>query len=179
MASRERLRTHCRSGPGGVNSPARGSCLTGSWLCASGTTSFSFCGIPREKPRLEKGLEGPFFVSEPRQNRSSLKNLEAGRGELSAKVKKLETLLAPVIRAGLCLLGIEYRSQGNHSVVRVYIEHADGITVDDCEQVSRQVSGVLDVEDPIGTRYTLEVSSPGIDRPLFHREQYRNSSGRY
>lgn len=97
---------------------------------------------------------------------------------MSAKVKKLETLLSPVIEGlGFVCWGIEYLSQGNHSVVRVYIDHADGITVDDCEQVSRQVSGVLDVEDPIGNRYTLEVSSPGMDRPLFYRDQYPDFIG--
>ena len=56
--------------------------------------------------------------------------------------------------------------------MRVYIDGADGINVDDCAKVSRQVSSVLDVEDPIAGEYTLEVSSPGMDRPLFQLEQY-------
>ncbi len=69
--------------------------------------------------------------------------------------------------------GIEFRSHGHHSKLRVFIDDAEnGIAIDDCEKVSRQVSGVMDVEDPIQTEYTLEVSSPGMDRPLFRLEQY-------
>jgi ribosome maturation factor RimP len=56
--------------------------------------------------------------------------------------------------------------------LRIYIDHEDGIGVDHCADVSRQVSAVMDVEDPISTEYTLEVSSPGMDRPLFTLEQY-------
>lgn len=59
----------------------------------------------------------------------------------------------------------------------VYIDHANGILVDDCEAVSRQVSAVLDVEDPISSEYTLEVSSPGMDRPLFTLEQFAKHVG--
>ena len=58
------------------------------------------------------------------------------------------------------MLGIEYVSQGKHSVLRIYIDKEGGITVDDCEAVSRQASAILDVEDPITNEYTLEVSSP-------------------
>ena len=52
-------------------------------------------------------------------------------------------------------------------LLRIFIDKADGIGVDDCERVSRQVSSLLDVEDPISGEYTLEVSSPGADRPLY------------
>jgi len=77
-------------------------------------------------------------------------------------------LLEPVITAmGYELLGIEYISQGRHSLLRIYLDKPEGIVVEDCEKVSRQVSAVLDVEDPISGQYTLEVSSPGLDRPLF------------
>src|SRR5690554_7567129 len=70
--------------------------------------------------------------------------------------------------------GIEYRSKGYQSMLRVFIDDAEkGIGIDDCEKVSRQISGVMDVEDPIQTEYTLEVSSPGMDRPLFRPEQYQ------
>jgi ribosome maturation factor RimP len=62
-------------------------------------------------------------------------------------------------------------------VLRVYIDHADGIGLEDCEAVSHQLSGVLDVEDPISGQYDLEVSSPGLDRPLFELEHYRRFSG--
>ncbi|UVE17067.1 ribosome maturation factor RimP [Pseudomonas sp. LS44] len=92
---------------------------------------------------------------------------------MSSKLEELQALLAPVIEAlGYKCWGIEFLSQGRHSLLRVYIDHANGILVDDCEIVSRQVSGVLDVEDPISSEYTLEVSSPGIDRPLFTLEQF-------
>ncbi len=64
-----------------------------------------------------------------------------------------------------------------HSVLRVYIDRPEGILIDDCEAVSRQVSGILDVEDPISGEYTLEVSSPGMDRPLFTLEQFAKHAG--
>jgi len=62
-------------------------------------------------------------------------------------------------------------------VLRVYIDKDGGVTLDDCQKVSRQVSGVLDVEDPIHDRYALEVSSPGLDRPLFTREHFARYTG--
>ena len=77
-------------------------------------------------------------------------------------------MLGPAVEAtGKELLGIEFISAGKHSVLRIYIDHENGINVDDCAEVSRQVSAILDVEDPISTEYNLEVSSPGLDRPLF------------
>ncbi|SDT27007.1 ribosome maturation factor RimP [Pseudomonas oryzae] len=92
---------------------------------------------------------------------------------MSSKLEQLQALLAPVVEAlGYQCWGVEFISQGRHSLLRVYIDHADGILIDDCEKVSRQVSGVLDVEDPISGEYTLEVSSPGMDRPLFTLEQF-------
>ena len=76
------------------------------------------------------------------------------------KLQKLQDLLAPVIEAlGFQCWGVEYLSQGRHSTLRVFIEHEQGIGVDDCEVVSRQLSAVLDVEDPISGEYVLEVSS--------------------
>lgn len=83
---------------------------------------------------------------------------------------------SPVIRAivepavvglGFELVGVEYLPQGRHSLLRVYVDHADGISVQNCADVSRQLSAVLDVEDPLPGEYTLEVSSPGLNRPLF------------
>ncbi len=97
---------------------------------------------------------------------------------MSSKLEQLHALLAPVVEAlGYQCWGIEFLSQGKHSLLRVYIDHSSGILVDDCEKVSRQLSGVLDVEDPISSDYTLEVSSPGLDRPLFTLEQYAASVG--
>lgn len=86
-----------------------------------------------------------------------------------------EMLRDPVEALGFELWGIEFIRAGKHSILRVYIDHENGIDVDNCADVSHQVSAVLDVEDPINTEYYLEVSSPGMDRPLFHPEQY----GRY
>jgi ribosome maturation factor RimP len=93
---------------------------------------------------------------------------------LSAKLKQLEELLRPVVEGlGYEYWGIEYRAQGHHSLLRLFIDDAEnGIGIEDCESVSRQASGVMDVEDPIQTEYTLEVSSPGMDRPLFRLSQY-------
>jgi ribosome maturation factor RimP len=94
---------------------------------------------------------------------------------LSGKLKQLEDILRPVVEGlGYEFWGIEYRSKGYQSMLRVFIDDAEnGIGIDDCEKVSRQISGVMDVEDPIQTEYTLEVSSPGMDRPLFRPEQYQ------
>jgi len=78
---------------------------------------------------------------------------------------------------GYELVGVEYLPQGRRSLLRIYIDTPDGVTVDDCERVSHQVSGVLDVEDPIHGQYVLEVSSPGLDRPLFTEEHYRRFAG--
>jgi ribosome maturation factor RimP len=95
------------------------------------------------------------------------------RAQVSSKLEQLQALLGPVVEAlGYQCWGIEFISQGRHSLLRIYIDHPNGILVDDCEKVSRQISGVLDVEDPISSEYTLEVSSPGMDRPLFTIEQY-------
>jgi ribosome maturation factor RimP len=96
----------------------------------------------------------------------------SGRGE------KLRELLQPTVEAlGFELWGVEHLAQGRHSLLRVYIDGADGVGVDDCAVVSEQVSGVLDVEDPITGEYTLEVSSPGLDRPLFTLAQYGRYAG--
>ncbi|PPK53596.1 ribosome maturation factor RimP [Marinobacter persicus] len=98
---------------------------------------------------------------------------------MSAKLKQLEEILRPVVEGlGYELWGIEFRSRGTNSMLRIFIDDAEnGISIEDCEKVSRQVSGVMDVEDPIQTEYTLEVSSPGMDRPLFRLEHYREFVG--
>lgn len=91
---------------------------------------------------------------------------------------KVKDLVEPTVQAlGLELWGIEHAAQGKYSVLRIFIESDAGITIDDCEKVSRQVSALLDVEDPIAGEYTLEVSSPGLDRPLFTLEQYAQFAG--
>ena len=97
---------------------------------------------------------------------------------MSSKLEQLQDLLAPVVVAlGYQCWGIDFSSQGKHSVLRIYIDKEGGVLVEDCEIVSRQISGVLDVEDPISTEYTLEVSSPGMERPLFTIEQFASYAG--
>ena len=92
---------------------------------------------------------------------------------MTSKLEQLQDILTPVIEAlGYECWGIEYISQGRHSVLRIYIDHENGILIEDCETVSRQLSAVMDVEDPISSEYTLEVSSPGMDRPLFTLPQF-------
>lgn len=87
---------------------------------------------------------------------------------MSAREDSLTTLLRPTVEAlGFELWGLEFLSQGRHSLLRLYIEGEDGVQVDDCARVSDQVSALLDVEEPISGEYVLEVSSPGIDRRLF------------
>lgn len=88
--------------------------------------------------------------------------------------EQIAELIAPTVEAlGLELWGIELQQQGKYSLLRVYIENREnGVSIEDCEKVSRQVSALLDVEDPISGEYTLEVSSPGMDRPLFTAEQF-------
>ena len=90
----------------------------------------------------------------------------------------LRDLLEPAVTALGCeLVGIEYRPSGKHSLLRGYIDKPDGVTVDDCTAVSYQVSGLLDVEDPVPGHYTLEVSSPGLDRPLFQAHDFERFAG--
>ena len=91
---------------------------------------------------------------------------------------QIEQLLQPTIESmGYELWGCEYLAQGRHSLLRVYIDKEGGIGVDDCERVSRQVSSLLDVEDPIPSNYSLEISSPGIPRPIFRNWHYQRFIG--
>ncbi len=94
--------------------------------------------------------------------------------------ENLTRLIASAVAPmGYELVGVEFLSGGTSgSLLRVYIDQADGITVDDCARVSHQLSGVLDVEDPIRENYSLEVSSPGLDRPLFTTRDFERFAGR-
>jgi ribosome maturation factor RimP len=84
----------------------------------------------------------------------------------------------PVEALGYELVGIEMSQRGSSSMVlRVYIDHEAGITLDDCSTVSHQLSGILDVADLIAGRYDLEVSSPGLDRPLFELGHFERFKG--
>lgn len=92
--------------------------------------------------------------------------------------QKLTEMLRPAVEeTGKELLGVEFISAGNNSVLRLFIDHEDGINVDDCAEVSRQVGAILDVEDPISSEYNLEVSSPGIDKPLFEMAHFQTVVG--
>ncbi len=91
---------------------------------------------------------------------------------------QFEEMFEPVVTAmGYELWGVEQINQGKQSILKVYIEKEDGIDVDDCAKVSRQVSSLLDVEEPISGRFTLEVSSPGMDRRLFKLAQFEEFKG--
>ena len=97
---------------------------------------------------------------------------------MSSSVTLITELIDTTIQAlGLDLWGVELLQQGKYSLLRIYIEREEGVMIEDCEKVSRQVSALMDVEDPIAGEYTLEVSSPGLDRPLFRIEHYSQYVG--
>jgi ribosome maturation factor RimP len=99
---------------------------------------------------------------------------------VAGREEKIQALLQSTVESlGFKLWGLEHLSQGRHSLLRLYIDAENGVTVDDCAEVSRQVSGVMDVEDPISGEYTLEVSSPGVDRLLFRLDQYPEYVGEW
>jgi len=92
--------------------------------------------------------------------------------------KTLTKLLQPLVEdLGYEYVGLEYNSSAKHGVLRIYIDSEDGVDLDDCSRVSREVAALLDVEDPISGHYNLEISSPGLDRPLFTREQFEQFTG--
>ena len=102
---------------------------------------------------------------------------------MTDKASEISALLAPTVESlGLELLGTEYLPSPGGAVLRLYIdvpanESERNVGIEDCEAVSREVSAQLDVEDPISGNYTLEVSSPGIDRPLFAPAHYARYVG--
>ncbi len=134
-------------------------------------------------PRLVRGV----VVSKPSE--SGLEHVTALLGQRALFlfvwrkfVTKLEqdltAMLEPAVEAlGFELLGLEFVTAGRHSTLRVYIDHENGINVDNCAEVSHQVSAIMDVEDPITNEYTLEVSSPGVDRPLFKQAHFEQAVG--
>jgi ribosome maturation factor RimP len=92
---------------------------------------------------------------------------------------KLNNLIQPLVEnLGYEFVGIEYASNPKNALLRIYIdERSRGIAIEDCEQVSREVAALLDVEDPISGNYNLEVSSPGLNRPIFSLEQFERFVG--
>ena len=97
----------------------------------------------------------------------------------SGKLAQLDQVIAPAVHAvGLEYIGCEMQTQGNRTLLRIYISRDEGgVSVSDCEQASKQIAAVLDVEDSVSGGYNLEVSSPGFDRPLFTEEHFRQFIG--
>ncbi len=92
---------------------------------------------------------------------------------------RVEELAGGVVRAqGLELVHVEFLPKGKTAILRLYIDKPGGVNVDDCQRASRHLSLLLEVEDFIDQQYILEVSSPGIERPLFKAGDYRRFSGR-
>ncbi|MEM1143502.1 MAG: ribosome maturation factor RimP [Pseudomonadota bacterium] len=92
---------------------------------------------------------------------------------MSAREKRILSLLEPAVRGlGFDLWGLELQRGKRTSLLRVFIDAPQGVQVEDCARVSEQVGMVLEVEEVLAGEYTLEVSSPGIDRRLFSLEQY-------
>lgn len=97
-----------------------------------------------------------------------------------ANVELVQQLIeSAIVDLGFQLWGVQIIASGRHTTLRIYIDKEGGVTVDDCADVSHLVSGILDVEDPIQGRYTLEVSSPGLERDLFTLEQYQQYIGHF
>lgn len=96
------------------------------------------------------------------------------KSEMKAMAGRVADIVGPVIGGmGYELLGVELGNRGRGLLVRIYIDNENGVKLDDCAAVSRRVSALLDVEDLIAGYYDLEVSSPGLERPLFNEAQYK------
>ncbi len=94
-------------------------------------------------------------------------------------VKQVENIAGPLVSSlGLELVETEYKREGRHMVLRIFIDREGGVSLDDCAAVSRELSAVLDVEETVTGNYTLEVSSPGLNRPLKTRADYERYKGR-
>ena len=97
-------------------------------------------------------------------------------GDVAAKVEEIAAGL--LAQMGMELVDIEYKREGRDMVLRLFIDKTGGVTLDDCADVSRELSEVLDVEDFIQAHYLLEVSSPGVNRPLKKEQDYQRYQGR-
>ena len=92
---------------------------------------------------------------------------------------RITKLVQPLVEElGYEFVGLEHSSNPKNAVLRIYIDKENGIDLDDCGAVSREIAAMLDVEDPISGHYTLEISSPGVDRPLFTPEQIERFTGK-
>ncbi|WAM32608.1 ribosome maturation factor RimP [Caldicellulosiruptor naganoensis] len=98
---------------------------------------------------------------------------------MSKIVKRVEELVKPILeKYGFDLVDIEFKKEGKSYFLRVYIDKPGGITIDDCQLVSEELSNKLDIVDPIPFSYYLEVSSPGVDRPLVNEKDFIRNKGR-
>jgi len=94
-------------------------------------------------------------------------------------IRQVESFVEPILAdQGIELVDIEFRREGHGWVLRVYIDRPRGVTLDDCSTVSREISHYLEVEDPIDHAYHLEVSSPGLERPLKKERDFVRFAGR-
>ena len=97
---------------------------------------------------------------------------------MKTSVALVTDIVQPTVEAmGLKLWGVEHIQNGRNSVLRIFIDKEATVDLTDCERASRQISALLDVEDPISGEYTLEVSSPGLERPLFKLDQFAQFVG--
>jgi ribosome maturation factor RimP len=94
-------------------------------------------------------------------------------------VTMVEELLLPITTSrGMELVEVEYRREGRQMILRIFIDKPDGVNLDDCAEVSRELSAILDVDDLVPEHYSLEVSSPGLNRPLKGEADFRKYVGR-
>ena len=97
---------------------------------------------------------------------------------MKTSVALVTDIVQPTVEAlGLELWGVEHIQQGRYSVLRIFIDSEETVNLTDCERASRQISALLDVEEPISGEYTLEVSSPVLERPLFKLDQFAQFIG--
>ena len=98
---------------------------------------------------------------------------------MSVDLEKIRAIVERVAGSeGLSLVDVELKGGRSNALLRVYIDKPGGVTHGDCELVSEQLSAILDVEDPFPSTYTLEVSSPGLDRKLVRASDYQHFAGR-
>lgn len=99
--------------------------------------------------------------------------------ETQTLLERIQALVLPLLGSlQMELVDLEFKREGREWALRLFIDKEGGITLDDCAEVSRELSAILEVEDPIASAYRLEVSSPGIDRPLKTESDYRRFAGR-
>src|SRR3972149_1144619 len=114
---------------------------------------------------------GPFFSSAARERNEQM--------AVEDVVSRVWALAEPVAESlGMELVEVDFASGGGHSVLRIFVDKAEGLSVEDCKRMSREVEARLDAEDFIPTRYHLEVSRPGLDRPLRKPGDFKRYAGR-